>query len=118
MAEAKSPSLAFAMERLKKNPNAVFADLKKDAEKRGLKMVPIVFGRAKLALGLAKKKPKVAVAKVPGTRASASSAKVKLGALPAGLGSSVLNQIEGLARDAQTYRAAVEEIRAILNRLP
>ena len=33
MAEAKSPSLAFAIERLKKNPNAVFADLKKDAEK-------------------------------------------------------------------------------------
>jgi len=116
MAEAKSPSLAFAMERLKKNPNAVFADLKKDAEKRGLKMVPIVYGRAKLALGLAKKKPKVA--KATGTRGSASSAKVKLGALPAGLGSSVLNQIEGLARDAQTYRGAVEEIRAILKRLP
>ena len=114
MAEAKSPSLAFAMERLKKNPNAVFADLKKDAEKRGLKMVPIVFGRAKLALGLAKKKPKGAkLGRPPG-----SGTKVKLSSLPAGLGSSVLNQIEGLARDAQSYRAAMDEIRAILNRLP
>jgi hypothetical protein len=115
MAEAKSPSLAFAIERLKKNPNAVFADLKKDAEKRGLKMVPIVFGRAKLALGLAKKKPKMA--KANGAR-SAGGGKMKLGGLPAGLGSSVLNQIEGLARDAQAYRAAIDEIRSILNRLP
>lgn len=114
MAEAKSPSLAFAIERLKKNPNAVFADLKKDAEKRGLKMVPIVFGRAKLALGIAKKKPKTAKVGRP----SGAGAKMKLNSLPAGLGSSVLNQIEGLARDAQSYRAAVDEIRAILNRLP
>jgi len=115
MAEAKSPSLAFAIERLKKNPNAIFADLKRDAEKRGLKMVPIVFGRAKLALGLAKKKPKGA--KAAGSRGS-SGGKVKLGGLPAGLGSSVLNQIEGLARDAQAYRGAIDEIRSILNRLP
>ena len=78
-------------------------------------MVPIVFGRAKLALGLAKKKPKVA--KAAGSRGSAGG-KVKLGGLPAGLGSSVLNQIEGLARDAQAYRGAIDEIRSILNRLP
>lgn len=116
MAEAKSPTLAFAIERLKKNPNAIFADLKRDAEKRGLKMVPIVFGRAKLALGLAKKKPKVA--KGAGTRGSSGGGRVKLGGLPAGLGSSVLNQIEGLARDAQAYRGAIDEIRSILNRLP
>jgi len=52
--KAASPNLAFAVAQLRKNPKTSFAALRAAGQKRGLTIVPIVYGRAKLALGLSK----------------------------------------------------------------
>jgi transposase-like protein len=46
----------FLVEELKSDKDAVYADLKAKADKKGLPVYPVMFGRAKLMLGLAKKK--------------------------------------------------------------
>lgn len=53
-----SPAMAFAMEALRLNPDASYADLKARAEMEGVTLIPVVYGRAKLRLGLVKPKPK------------------------------------------------------------
>lgn len=45
---------AFLVDALQKNRDAVYADVKAAAEKKGLVVHPIMFGRAKLKLGLVK----------------------------------------------------------------
>jgi hypothetical protein len=56
MPEAKSPSpaLEFLVDALKRNPKAVYADLKAKADEKKLKVFPVMYGRAKLLLGLVK----------------------------------------------------------------
>lgn len=48
----------FLVSALKANKDAVYADLKQKAEAKGLSVFPIMFGRAKAALGLVKSKPR------------------------------------------------------------
>jgi hypothetical protein len=43
---------AFLVGELKKNKNAAYADLKARADRKGLAVYPIMFGRAQAALGL------------------------------------------------------------------
>jgi hypothetical protein len=45
---------AFLVDALQKDKNAVYADVKAAAEKKGLVVHPIMFGRAKLKLGYVK----------------------------------------------------------------
>ncbi|HYC78827.1 MAG TPA: hypothetical protein VEI02_14475, partial [Planctomycetota bacterium] len=51
----KSTSMQLAVDRLRANPNVEYAEIAAAAKDKGLKMAPIVFGRARLALGMAKK---------------------------------------------------------------
>ncbi|HYC78018.1 MAG TPA: hypothetical protein VEI02_10360, partial [Planctomycetota bacterium] len=51
----KSPSMQLAVDRLRANPNVEYAEIAVATKDKGLKMAPIVFGRARLALGTAKK---------------------------------------------------------------
>jgi len=65
--KSKSPAYDVSLKMLEKDPNVPFSDVKAACEKKGLSIFPIVYGRAKKALGLvgtnsptprgAKKKP-------------------------------------------------------------
>jgi hypothetical protein len=46
--------MEFLVDSLKKNPKAAYGDLKAKADEKGLKLYPIMFGRAQLTLGIAK----------------------------------------------------------------
>src|SRR5262245_19605989 len=52
----------FLVEELKANKDAVYGELKEKADRKGLTVFPVMFGRAKLMLGLAKKKAKARAA--------------------------------------------------------
>jgi hypothetical protein len=79
MASAKppSPALEFLVDSLKRNPKAVYADLKAKADEKKLKVFPVMFGRAKLLLGLVK-----AAKRGTGKFAQASAAKRATAAPP------------------------------------
>lgn len=57
MAAKKSASLDFTRKYLRKKPEATFAEIRDAAEEAGLKIYPIVFGRAKALEGLVKVAP-------------------------------------------------------------
>ena len=66
---AKKPNtegLQFLVEGLKKNKDAVYADLRAAAEKKGLTVYPIMFGRAKLTTA------KIEAARAAGTQQTAA----------------------------------------------
>jgi hypothetical protein len=85
----------FLVSALKRNPNAVYADLKAKADEKKLPVYPIMFGRAKALLGLVKsakrgtgKAAKAAAARkrgsgggAPGRKADASSKSGQIRAL-------------------------------------
>lgn len=54
----KSPAFDFAIEQLRINPDLTFQDLKQRGAMAGLRVMPIVFGRAKALLGLVPVKPR------------------------------------------------------------
>jgi len=58
MAKAKSPAFDFAIEQLRINPDLSFQDLKQRGTMAGLRLMPIVYGRAKALLGLVPVKPR------------------------------------------------------------
>ncbi len=62
--------MGFLVDSLKRNPKAVYADLKAKADEKKLKNFPVMFGRAKLLLGLVK-----AAKRGTGKFAMASAAK-------------------------------------------
>ena len=94
MASKKTQSpMDFLVSALKRNPEAVYADLKARADEKKLPVYPIMFGRAKALLGLVKsakrgtgKAAKAAAAKraaggKPGRKADASSKSGQVRAL-------------------------------------
>jgi hypothetical protein len=50
-AKKNTEGMAFIVESLKKNKSTTYADIKAAASKKGLKVWPIMFGRAQLLLG-------------------------------------------------------------------
>src|SRR5262249_55209787 len=72
-AKKNTEGMAFIVESLKKNKSASYADIKAAADKKKLKVWPIMFGRAQLLLGHVKgakrgtgKYAKASAAKAPG----------------------------------------------------
>lgn len=112
-----SPNLEFAVAQLKKNPKLEFGKLKAAADKKGLKMMPIIFGRAKLALGLSK-----AGSSKRGRKASraASSGTARGGSSRNGSngnGSTIngIQQLVDAVRRTEALQQALQEIRTILD---
>lgn len=62
--------MEFLVDSLKKNPKAVYADLKAKADEKKLKLFPIMFGRAQALLGIVK-----SAKRGTGKAAKASAAK-------------------------------------------
>lgn len=67
-----SSAMDFIVAALKKNKKAAYADIKAAADKKGLTIYPIMFGRAQLLLGIAKPRKKKAGKRGPGRRRKAN----------------------------------------------
>ena len=81
MATKKSNSaMDFLVAELKKNRKAAYADIKAAADKKGLQLYPIMFGRAQAMLGIVKS-AKRGTGKF--ARASATARRTKAGGSPA-----------------------------------
>jgi hypothetical protein len=125
MAKKKaSPNLAFAVAQLRKNPKITFGALKSAADRKGLKVVPIVFGRAKLALGIQRKGGrKVAAGRAAkggnglhGLLGKDIGKDIKNGKLEAMNGS--LGRILEAVRQAEAQRLVLAQIKAMLDTVP
>ncbi len=102
---------------LKRDPKMSYADVKAGADKKKLKIFPIMFGRAQLTLGIVKrgagKTKRAAVAggspikRGPGRPRKIESA----GAIDL---SGILSAVKGAANESQRYRSALEKIQGVL----
>jgi hypothetical protein len=124
MAAKKSnpEAFGFIVKALQADSKVAYADLKAKAEKKGLTIYPVMFGRAKAMLGLVKmakrgqgKAAKAAAAKrgpgrPPGRRGPGRPPK---SAGVAGL-ESVINALRDGDRERDRYRRALDQIRAIV----
>lgn len=117
----KSPAMELAKSVLTKNPKASFAEVKKIGARKRITVIPVVYGRAKLALGIANgagktKKPKGRVGRPP---------KVRLGRPPKARASSggadnmleMLSDLRSKAAEADQLRGALDQIKDILSEL-
>ncbi len=127
-AKKTSPdSMKFIVSALQKNKNAVYADIRAKAEKKGLTIYPIMYGRAKALLGLvqtAKRgqgKAKKAAAKRAAKQAASGAAPKRGPGRPrkvesaADSISSVIAALQDGGRERDRYRKAIEQIRAIVD---
>ena len=124
-----SPLMQFAVDALRANKNVVYADLAEAAKAKGLKMVPVVFGRAKKVLGLAKKggpakkrAAKAAKAAKAAAAAPAAAAPAKKRGRPAKSAAStsgavdfgaVFAHVRGLEKEVADLRARLAKIAAV-----
>lgn len=74
--KAPSKAYAFIQSSLKRNPKASFADIAEKAKKKKLKLAPVLYGKVKLDLGLAKRKK---TAKKPGRPKKSATGTVRRG---------------------------------------
>lgn len=121
--------LAFLVETLKKDRNATYADAKAAAEKKGLAVWPIMFGKAKLMLGYvkagsgaAKQKAKRGPGRPPKAAAAMAAPKrgpgrprkvVASGGGFAGL-DGIVAAVRGSQQELERYRSAIERIQQVL----
>ncbi len=116
-----SASMAFAVAALKKDPSALFGTIQSSAGKKGLVMIPIIYGRAKRALGIAK--PAFDRAdQLSGLDATAIQTKRRGPGRPpqrataaAGVPAASMDQLMSLVRESEIHRNALEQIRTILD---
>jgi hypothetical protein len=122
-AAKKKPSaaMAFAVAALKKDPSALFATIQASAQKKGLVMIPIIYGRAKRALGIAKppvessqeRSVATSVDLTPTRRRGPGRPPQRANGVAAPAAS--MDQLMRLVREAEIHRTALEQIRTILD---
>ena len=123
-AKKSSPTFEFTKKYLQRRPSASFTDVQAAAQKKGLKVIPVVYGRAKKLLGLAKpatakkkKAKKVAKrgrpAKTTARRGRPPKSATSAGALMHGhtfcgtpLGASVAREVLAIYREEAVLDAA------------
>ena len=117
-AKKSSPTFDFTKKFLEKKPAASFAEIQAAASKKGLKVIPVVYGRAKKLLGLAKPTAKKAApsAGVAGKVAARRGRPPKSAA--AIVTGTALGTLEGAIQamrrndmDRERYRRILERIR-------
>lgn len=128
-AKKSSPAFDFVVAQLKKNKKAKYGDVAEAARKKGHKIFPIMYGRAKALLGLVESAPrgsgKAARRKVAKKKAAARKTTARRGpgrprktaatSLPAGSIEAVIKQVKAGEAEREGYRRALERIRAILD---
>lgn len=133
--KSASPAYDFVLNELRKNPDVSYADVSSKGEKKGLpKIYPIVYGRAKKALGLvgaaAGKTSKARAAKKPGRKARATqpaaapakrrgrppgSKNRKTSAAALGDFETVIHAMKQNEVERERYRRALEDMRSVLD---
>jgi hypothetical protein len=133
-AKKPSPQFDFIVDQLKKNPNAAYGEIAAAAQKKGMKVFPIMYGRAKAMLGLVASAPRGS-GKATRKKAAAKAAKAPKVAAPTGARrgrprkvaapapavgdlagiEGIIAQVKASAAERENYRAALEKIRAILD---
>ena len=135
-AKKSSPPFDFIVEHLKKNETAPYAEIAAAAQKKGLKIFPIMYGRAKAMLGLVDSAPRgtgkaakekkaaakraaagnASTAEGPARRAAPVRATRVARAAPAGDDGieSVIAQVKASAVEREKYRVALQKIREVI----
>ena len=119
MAVKKSESLDFTRRYLREKPEASFAEIRDAAELQGMKIYPIVFGRAKALEGLVKVAPYGSKKREREQKAAAERA-AEVSASAGASGNAVDAVILGMReshQEREKYRAALEKISEILDEL-
>ena len=128
-AKVKSESFDFVLTLLEKNPSIAYADVAAAAQKKGFKIFPIVYGRAKAKLGLvptaprgtgvaarARKKADSAAAAANASRVARPTAAPRNssnGRTFDGL-ESVISHVKNSEAERERFRGALVKIQAIL----
>ena len=128
-----SPAFSFASNFLQRRPGATFQDARAAAEKRGIILIPIVWGRAMKSLGMVSPSAtkKAATKKAASTKAGTRKAMTR-GAPPmvrrrpgrpakATTGAlvdlqSVIQSMKDLESDRERFRRALEQIQEVIAR--
>ncbi|GAB4147760.1 MAG: hypothetical protein Fur0037_16030 [Planctomycetota bacterium] len=127
-----NPAFDFIVSKLKANKDISYADVKAAADKKKLKIFPIMFGRAKVLLGYVKASPrgkgKASAKKAADRRARTATARPRKKtarrgrprrSASASLDMSSLDGIIAAVRSSQQekerYRSALEKIQTVLS---
>jgi len=108
--------MGFIVALLKDNPKATYAEVRAGAEKRGLEVYPIMYGRAQAMLGLVRVAPR-GTGQARRHERAAATAKSAASSRPAIDNSSLAGLVKGIReKEAQRarYRAALERVGEIL----
>ena len=123
-AKKSNPAMDFIVESLKSNKGAAYSEIKEAADKKKLKIFPIMFGRAQALLGIVKQAPR-GQGKAAKAKAAASSAsggqkrgpgrprKVAMSAFDGTL-DGIVAAVKGSEQAKAKYRQALERIQGIL----
>lgn len=121
-AKKTNPGMEFILDALKKNRKATYKEIADAAQKKKLKVYPIMFGRAQALLGIVKQSPR-GQGKAARAKAAASGGAVKRGpgrprkvasAAFDGTLDSIVAAVKGSEQSKARYRRALERIQEIL----
>lgn len=131
-AKKSSAPMDYIVSRLKRNPDVAYADVKEGAEAKGMTVHPIMYGRAKLLLGMVKpgsaKKKKKKKAKRATKKATRKAGRRgpgrprKSGRRAGGAGGAVesiqalVREVEAQGRENTQLRATLEKVRDLIDR--
>jgi hypothetical protein len=120
-AKKGSEALSYIVTRLKNNPQASYGAIKEGAEKKGLTIYPVMYGRAKLLLGQVKpgkKKRKTASKRGPGRprKSAARRGRPAKTASPIAAVQELMSGMREQERDNDQLRSTLEKIRELIDR--
>ncbi len=120
-AKKGSEALDYIVARLKKNPQATYKAIQEGAEKKGLTVYPVMYGRAKLLLGLVKpgkKKRKKTAKRGPGRprKTAGRRGRPSKASSPLTAVQELMSGMRDQERDNEKLRATLEKIRDLIDR--
>ncbi|MCA8952893.1 MAG: hypothetical protein KDE27_25510 [Planctomycetes bacterium] len=105
----------FIVAALKKDKNAAYSDIAAAAKKKGMSIFPIMYGRAKAALGLVASKPRGSKrAAAAGPRRGPGRPRKNAAPTHDGSLESIVAAVKGNEQAKARYRSALEKIQAII----
>jgi len=116
---SSKPGYDFIIRRLEKDKNASYADIAKAAKCAGHTVYPIMFGRAKAALGLvkvsARGKGKASVAKATAVRRGPGRPRKASASSNGSALTSVIQSMRDQESESNRLKTTLEKIRALLD---
>lgn len=115
--KSSSDAMEFILSRLRKNPNAEYRAIQEEAAKKGFKIYPIMYGRAKSLLGLVQVSPRGSKKK-RGTVRRSTGATTTTRRRQAGVSSpldSLIGAMRELERERDRYRKVLDQIAHLID---